>query len=52
MVLLALTGTENVIPPLGSSGVTHEEKEVWWNWIKELWRCSPWTNWDQFVNYG
>lgn len=52
LLLLAPAGTENVIPPLGSSGVTHEEEDVWRSWRKDLWRCSPWTNWDQFVNNG
>lgn len=52
LVLLALTDTENGIPPSGSSGVTLEEEEVWWSWSEALWRCSPRTNWDQCVNFN
>lgn len=44
LLLLVPPGTESVISPFGSFGVTHEEEEVWWSWRKELWRCSPWTN--------
>jgi len=36
LLLLAPAGTDNVIPPLGSSGVTCEEEEVWWSWKKGL----------------
>lgn len=51
LILLAPTDTENVIPPIGSSGVTLEGKEVWWSWSKALCKCSPLTNWNKRVNF-
>lgn len=51
LILLALADSENVIPPIGSSGVTLEGKEVWWSWSKALCKCSPLTNWNKRVNF-